>query len=95
MKKHRRQAPPRKVDFTNLSDEHLLSSAEVAELLGVRETTLPLWRYTGQGPTHVKLGRRLVRYRVGDLRAYIAGQQSPRPVDEHAKQRMIAESGMF
>ena len=50
--------------------EPLLSSADVAGLLGVSERTLEFWRYAGKGPAYVKVGKR-VRYRLADVEAYL------------------------
>ena len=50
--------------------EHLLTSVEVAKILGVTEGTLRNWRYQGDGPAYVKLGS-AVRYKAADVQAYI------------------------
>ena len=50
--------------------ERLLTSVEVAEILGITEGTLRNWRYQGDGPPYVKLGS-AVRYKATDLQAYI------------------------
>ena len=52
-------------------DQMLLTSQEVADQLGITEGTLRNWRYEGEGPTYVKLRKRLVRYRRTDVQAYI------------------------
>ena len=51
----------------------LLSSREAAELLGLREQTLALWRCVKRQPqpTYVKIGSRAVKYRLRDLEAFI------------------------
>ena len=41
--------------------------------LDVSRKTLQSWRYAGQGPRFIKIGR-LVRYRVGDVDAYLRAQ---------------------
>ena len=52
-------------------DFHLIAPAEVAEQLGIRETTLSIWRATGrQELPYVKIGR-LVKYRQSDVNQYI------------------------
>ena len=49
----------------------LLSTAEAAELLGVAEQTLRLWRYNKRQPIHsVKIGR-IVKYDEADIRAFV------------------------
>ena len=47
-----------------------ISEGEAAEALGLSHRTLQRWRVTGEGPTFVKLGRR-VRYRPADLEAFV------------------------
>ncbi len=44
----------------------LMTSAEVSAETGVPKRTLDQWRYLGEGPPYVKLGRH-VRYRRGDV----------------------------
>src|SRR5438552_112947 len=43
------------VTMTTLVDE-TLSSAQVAAMLGIKPTTLEIWRHKGKGPRFVKLG---------------------------------------
>jgi excisionase family DNA binding protein len=54
---------------TDANDE-LLTIAEVAEMLRVPIGTLRYWRHLGAGPHSFKVGRS-VRYRRGDVRAWI------------------------
>lgn len=55
----------------------LLDSDEVAQILGVRRTTLEAWRCRGEGPAFIRVGR-LPRYRPEALDAYLqARTQSP------------------
>lgn len=35
----------------------ILNSAEAAKLLGIKQSTLRLWRCDGKGPKFIKLGR--------------------------------------
>jgi excisionase family DNA binding protein len=52
----------------------LLSEAEAAAQLGVKKTTLQIWRSTKRYPLpYVKVGR-LVRYRQSGLDAFIAAR---------------------
>jgi hypothetical protein len=39
----------------------MLTSAQTATLIGVRPSTLEIWRIQGKGPAYLKIGR-LVRY---------------------------------
>lgn len=49
----------------------LLSEAEAAAILGAAQATLANWRWKGEGPGWVRLGKRAIRYRVADLQAFI------------------------
>jgi len=54
----------------------LLTDREVAKLLGLSVSCLRSWRYSGRGPTYLKLGggpKAAVRYRRADVDAFIAG----------------------
>ena len=56
------------------NDDTLIRRADVPNFLPVASQTLARWASEGQGPKFVKLGRRLVAYRVGDLREWLRGQ---------------------
>jgi predicted DNA-binding transcriptional regulator AlpA len=47
--------------------EELLKQEAAAHFLGLRPTTLELWRSRGDGPRFVRLSRRAVRYRLSEL----------------------------
>ncbi len=49
----------------------LVDADEAARLLSVTPRTLGQWRYKGIGPTYLKLGGKIVRYRLSDLQAFI------------------------
>lgn len=51
----------------------LLSTKEAGDWLGVSPRTLEDWRLRGDGPLFRKLGRRLVRYCMDDLAAFLQG----------------------
>lgn len=51
----------------------LLTPRQAADFLGVPESTLAQWRSQRRGPPYIKLESRLVRYRVAELEAYLAG----------------------
>jgi excisionase family DNA binding protein len=54
--------------------EPLIAPHEAAQILGIEVTTLEKWRCTKRyGLPFVKVGR-LVRYRVGDIEAFIASR---------------------
>jgi len=52
-------------------DNDLLTPAEAAKALRVSPATLPRWRWSGDGPDYVRVGRKIL-YRREDLEAYIA-----------------------
>jgi hypothetical protein len=59
------------VDLDALPDTALLDDEQTAGFLSIRKTTLQVWRSTNRVQLpYVKVGR-LVRYRAGDLRAFI------------------------
>jgi len=50
--------------------DQLLDAHELAEWLAVPVATLYQWRYTGNGPRALKVGRHL-RYRRSDVEAWL------------------------
>src|SRR3954452_6639839 len=63
---------PNETDLIPLppSDEALVPAHRLPAHIGVANQTLARWRYEGQGPKFVKVGRR-VAYRAGDVRAWL------------------------
>lgn len=51
-------------------DKPLLTTEEVAEIFGVKRTTVESWRYKETGPPAVKMGR-TIRYRGEVIREWI------------------------
>lgn len=56
------------------NDDTLIRRGDVPRYIPVAAQTLARWAVEGQGPRFVKLGRRLVAYRAGDLREWLQGQ---------------------
>lgn len=54
------------------TDDDLLTPEATAEMLDKGVSTLERWRADGSGPPFCRIGKRSVRYRLGDLRAWIA-----------------------
>jgi len=52
---------------------HYYTPAELADLLRCSTGTLRNWRYRGEGPPYIKVGR--VLYPVADLETWLATQQ--------------------
>jgi len=81
-------------------DEPLLPEDEAARELKVKPQTLGAWRFRGQGPVYVKIGK-LVFYRPSDIRAYVASrivrptdlaaeaEKEHRAVENHFKQAVV------
>lgn len=55
-----------------------LTQPELARRWRLSGRTLEKWRWTKQGPAHVKLGGRVV-YRLADIEAFEAQQRSASP----------------
>lgn len=58
----------------NLSNDMLLSRVEVQEHFGLSRRYLEIAAVRGDGPPMVKIGR-AVRYRTGDIRAWIEARR--------------------
>jgi len=54
--------------------ERLMSTEEVAEVLGRPPRTLRQWRYLGEGPKYLKVGA-TVRYRARDIEKWLKAQE--------------------
>jgi len=60
-------------------EERFLTTAEAAAILAVRPSTLVEYRKASakvHGPQYVRLNSQVVRYRLSDVLAYIAAQES-------------------
>jgi predicted DNA-binding transcriptional regulator AlpA len=56
---------------TQLHDDMMLSTEQVAAITGLSKRTLEGWRYRKEGPAWVPLTEKAVKYRWGTLRAFI------------------------
>jgi predicted DNA-binding transcriptional regulator AlpA len=61
----------------------LLSTADVADFLGVSASALNKWRLTGSGPRFIRLGSRIA-YRPAEVDAFIESR-SCRSTSEYGK----------
>lgn len=52
--------------------KQLLTPDDVSKELGVTVETLRNWRHQKQGPPHIKIGSRLIRYRTSDFQDWIS-----------------------
>lgn len=53
----------------------MLRTDEAAEMIGVDRKTLEGWRYRGVGPSFIRLSKRCVKYRMGDMLNFIASKR--------------------
>lgn len=58
----------------NQPPREFLTSRQLAELLGISESTAILWRMQGKGPAFIKVGRS-VRYDRADVDAWLASNR--------------------
>ncbi|MCS6954309.1 MAG: helix-turn-helix domain-containing protein [Bryobacterales bacterium] len=59
-----------------MSSKRLLTTRELAGLLGLNEVTLKVWRCLGKGPPFVRLSRKAVRYDLDDVYAWLNAQRT-------------------
>lgn len=50
----------------------LIDERAAADALGLTPRTLQAWRIRGEGPAHVRISSRCIRYRPQDLAAFAA-----------------------
>jgi hypothetical protein len=67
---------PAFIDLDLLSPGVLLTDAEATQALRLGKGTLRKWRREGRKPPYLTLEGRYVRYRAGDLRAWLNGSTS-------------------
>lgn len=60
-------------ELHSLPDDALLTADEAAQFLRLKYTTLAWYRCQGVGPKFSRVGPKLIRYRLGDLRDYASG----------------------
>jgi predicted DNA-binding transcriptional regulator AlpA len=62
-------------------DDTLIRRADLPNYIPVASQTLARWACEGEGPKFIKIGRRLVAYRTGDLRDWLSGQAKQNTID--------------
>jgi predicted DNA-binding transcriptional regulator AlpA len=62
-------------------DDTLIRRSDLPRYLPVASQTLARWATEGQGPRFLKLGRRLVAYKVGDLREWLESQTKSNTIE--------------
>ncbi len=56
------------------NDDTLIRRADLPRYLPIAAQTAARWAVEGQGPRFIKVGRRIVAYRAGDLREWLLGR---------------------
>ena len=49
---------------------HLVTPSQLADRIGIKETTLANWRVIGRGPRFIRVGR-AIRYRIEEVEAWL------------------------
>lgn len=62
----------------------LLTVQELAELLQVPQKTVYSWRYKGEGPPGVVVGRHL-RFRAEDVAAWLESRAAAEPIENRGR----------
>ena len=62
-------------------DDVLIRRADLPQYIPVASQTLSRWACEGQGPRFIKVGRRLVAYRAGDIRQWLQGRVRENTID--------------
>jgi predicted DNA-binding transcriptional regulator AlpA len=70
-------------------DDDLLTPRQAAETLNIPPSTLRELRYRGRGPQIVRIGRRCLRYRLGDLRAWVASRTEVPAMDRRSTKAKV------
>ncbi|KAF7598592.1 MAG: DNA-binding protein [Candidatus Dactylopiibacterium carminicum] len=66
--------PEQLADLHALPNDALATAQEAAAFLRLTYGTLAWYRCQGGGPKFTRIGPKLIRYRMGDLRDYAKGQ---------------------
>jgi hypothetical protein len=63
------------INLDSVPESQLLNESQTAEALNIKASTLSVWRCTGRvSIPYVKIGRS-VRYRAGDIRAFLESRK--------------------
>lgn len=64
-------------ELLKLDDDALVDTREAAAVIGLRHTSLNWFRSNApeRGPKFRRIGPTAIRYRMGDLRAFVAGRE--------------------
>lgn len=75
-----------------LPDEAMVKPEEAAALLRLKRATLAWYRCHGGGPKYSRVGPKLIRYRMADLREYAKGQPMSQGVRKVAAAMLAART---
>jgi predicted DNA-binding transcriptional regulator AlpA len=64
------------------NDDTLIRRSDVPKYIPVASQTLARWAVESQGPRFIKIGKRLVAYRAGDLREWLQSQTRSNTIQE-------------
>lgn len=67
-------SPEEMAELHALPDDALATAQEAAAFLRLKYNTLSWYRCNGGGPKYTRVGPKLIRYKLGDLREYAKGQ---------------------
>ncbi|EPO4284807.1 helix-turn-helix transcriptional regulator [Pseudomonas aeruginosa] len=67
-------SPAELAELHALPDEALVTAQEAAAFLRLKYNTMSWYRCNGGGPKFTRIGPKLIRYRMCDLRDYAKGQ---------------------
>ncbi|AVJ32378.1 DNA-binding protein [Stenotrophomonas sp. MYb57] len=84
--------PEELTELHALPDEAMVKPEEAAALLRLKRATLAWYRSHGGGPKCVRVGPKLIRYRMGDLREYANGQPMSEGVRRAATAMLAART---
>ena len=63
-------------------DDVLIRRSDLPNYIPVASQTFARWACEGEGPSFIKIGKRLVAYRAGDIRAWLRGQVRQNTIQE-------------
>lgn len=84
--------PDELAELHALPDDAMTKPEEAAAYLRLKRATLAWYRCHGGGPRYVRVGPKLIRYRMGDLREYAKGQPMSEGVRKVAAAMLAARS---
>lgn len=59
-----------------IRSEEYLSTKQVAEIIGVPESTIRYWRHRNQGPAGFRMGGKRISYRRSEVEKWLTAQEA-------------------